>query len=319
MSKLLYCTLFIALTALLACSGPETSQYSTGAPQIPVSEPMPMSTTAPVEITAETPVEITAEVPAEVPVEVATEVPAQTETPTAVRAETPAPAAVPIVTEVPAPTEAAAPTEAPAQGETPPTAPPETTPDPGPAGMNGTDLLTSDLSAAELSCLSEIGDPQQLLALMNNPELAPPQERDALVECLEHETLLKIFLKGFTDQTGPLSTDTSACVNAGFRNFDLRTMMLTSPEGPGGQAAMFKGMAGLLITLSCLNEEEWEAASPALDLQPEGREALPCVMNKLGGPEGVEASLESKEGEPPLAFFRAAAECGLMMMGGPPG
>ena len=319
MSKLLYCTLFIALTALLACSGPETSQYSTGAPQIPVSEPMPISTTAPVEITAETPVEITAEVPAEVPVEVATEVPAQTETPTAVRAETPAPAAVPIVTEVPAPTEAAAPTEAPAQGETPPTAPPETTPDPGPAGMNGTDLLTSDLSAAELSCLSEIGDPQQLLALMNNPELAPPQERDALVECLEHETLLKIFLKGFTDQTGPLSTDTSACVNAGFRNFDLRTMMLTSPEGPGGQAAMFKGMAGLLITLSCLNGEEWEAASPALDLQPEGREALPCVMNKLGGPEGVEASLESKEGEPPLAFFRAAAECGLMMMGGPPG
>ena len=318
MSKLLYCTLFIALTALLACSGPETSQYSTGAPQIPVSEPMPISTTAPVEITAETPVEITAEVPAEVPVEVATEVPAQTETPTAVRAETPAPAAVPIVTEVPAPTEAAAPTEAPAQGETPPTAPPETTPDPGPAGMNGTDLLTSDLSAAELSCLSEIGDPQQLLALMNNPELAPPQERDALVECLEHETLLKIFLKGFTDQTGPLSTDTSACVNAGFRNFDLRTMMLTSPEGPGGQAAMFKGMAGLLITLSCLNEEEWEAASPALDLQPEGREALPCVMNKLGGPEGVEASLESKEGEPPLAFFRAAAECGLMM-GGPSG
>ena len=329
MSKLLYCALFIALTALLACSGPETSQYSTGAPQIPVSEPMPISTTAPVEITAE--------VPAEVPVEVATEVPAQTETPTAVRAETPAPAAVPIVTEVPAPTEAAAPTEAPAQGETPPTAPaempaqptalPETTPEPGtpstpdhtPAGVNGTDLLTSDLSAAELSCLSEIGDPQQLLALMNNPELAPPQERDALVECLEHETLLKIFLKGFTDQTGPLSTDTSACVNAGFRNFDLRTMMLTSPEGPGGQAAMVKGMAGLLITLSCLNEEEWEAASPALDLQPEGREALPCVMNKLGGPEGVEASLESKEGEPPLAFFRAAAECGLMMMGGPPG
>ena len=36
---------------------------------------------------------------------------------------------------------------------------------------------------------------------MNNPELAPPQERDAMVECLEHETLLKIFLKRFTDRT----------------------------------------------------------------------------------------------------------------------
>ena len=36
---------------------------------------------------------------------------------------------------------------------------------------------------------------------MNNPELASPQERDAMVECLEHDTLLKIFLKGFTDRT----------------------------------------------------------------------------------------------------------------------
>ena len=189
----------------------------------------------------------------------------------------------------------------------------------GPASMNGAGLLISDLSDAELSCLSETGDPQQLVTLMNSPELAPPQERDALVECLEHETLLKIFLKGFTDQTGPLSDDTSACVSAGFRDFDLRAMMLTNPEGPGGEAAMVQGMAGILITLSCLNEEEWEAASPALDLQPEGREALQCVMNKLGGPEGVEASLESKEGEPPLALFKAAAECGLTMMGEPPG
>ena len=185
--------------------------------------------------------------------------------------------------------------------------------------MNGTGLLTSNPSEAELSCLSEAGDPQQLMALMDNPEFASQQERDALARCLEHETLLKIFLKGFTDQTGPLSSDTSACVNAGFRNFDLHAMMLTNPEGPGAQATMVKGMAGILITLSCLNEDEWKATSPALDLKPEGREALQCVMNKLGGPEGVEASLESKEGEPPLALFHAAAECGLTMIEGPPG
>ena len=188
---------------------------------------------------------------------------------------------------------------------------------PGPTGMNGTGLLTSDLSGAELSCLSEIGDPQQLLMLMNSPELIPPQERDALVGCLEHETLLKLFLKGFTDQTGPLSDDTSACVGAGFQNFDLRAMMLTNQEGSGEQASMAQGMAGFVIVLSCLNEEEWQAASPALELQPDGRESLQCIMNMLGGPEGVAASLESKEGEPPLAFFNAAAECGLTMMGGP--
>ena len=239
MSKLLYYALFVALTTLLACSGPEP-----------------------------------------------TKVPAPT--------ETPSPTAMPVPTDAPS----------------------ETTPEsgmPGPTGMNDTGLLTSDLSDAELSCLSEIGDPQQLVTLMNSPDLASPQERDAMVGCLEHETLLKLFLNGFTDQTGPLSDDTSACVSAGFQNFDLRAMMLANQEGSGEEAAMVQGMAGFLITLSCLNEEEWQAASPALDLPPEGREAMQCVMNMLAGPEGIAASLESKEGEPPLAFFSAAAECGIMM------
>ena len=187
-----------------------------------------------------------------------------------------------------------------------------------PTGMNDTELSTSDLSGEELSCLSAIGDPQQLVMDINNPEILSPQERDALVNCLEHQTLLNIFLNGFTEQTGPLSEDTSACVGAGFQNFDLRTMMLSNPEPGGEEAAMVQGMAGFLITLSCLNEEEWQAASPALELPPDGREALQCVMNMLGGPEGVAASLESKEGEPPQAFFNAASECGLAMMGGPP-
>ena len=55
-----------------------------------------------------------------------------------------------------------------------------------------------------------------------------------------------------------MSSDTSACVSAGFQNFDLHAMMLTNPEGPGAQAATVKGMAGILITLSCLNEDEWK-------------------------------------------------------------
>ena len=262
MSKLLYCALFVALTTLLACSGPETSSSPTAAAQAPTSASIPAPTAAPVEVPAPT--------------------------------ETPIPTAMPVQTDAPS----------------------ETTPEsgmPGPTGMNDTGLLTSDLSDAELSCLSEIGGPQQLVTLMNSPDLASPQERDALVGCLEHETLLKLFLNGFTDQTGPLSDDTSACVSAGFQNFDLRAMMLANQEGSGEEAAMVQGMAGLLITLSCLNEEEWQAASPALDLPPEGREAMQCVMNMLGGPEGIAASLESKEGEPPLAFFSAAAECGMMM------
>ena len=300
MSKLLYCALFVALTTLLACSGPETSSSPTAAAQAPTSASIPAPTAAPVEVPA----------PTETPIPTAMPVP--TAAP-----EVPTPTKVPEPTKVPAPTETPIPTAMPV----PTDAPSETTPEsgmPGPTGMNDTGLLTSDLSDAELSCLSEIGGPQQLVTLMNSPDLASPQERDALVGCLEHETLLKLFLNGFTDRTGPLSDDTSACVSAGFQNFDLRAMMLANQEGSGEEAAMVQGMAGLLITLSCLNEEEWQAASPALDLPPERREAMQCVMNMLGGPEGIAASLESKEGEPPLAFFSAAAECG-MMMGGPSG
>ena len=273
MSKLLHCAIFIALTTLLACSGPETSS-----PQAPTAASIPAPTLAQAEV------------------------PEPTETPP----EIPAPTDTPIPTAVPTPTDE----------------PPKTTPEsepPGSIGMNGTEFVMPELSGDEQSCLSEIGDPQHLLTMMNNPELASPEERDAVIGCLEHETLLKLFLKGFTDQTGPLSDDTSACVSTGFQNFDLRAMMLTNPEGSGEEAAMVQGMAGFLITLACLNEEEWQAASPVLELPPDGRESLQCVMNMLGGPEGVATSLEAKEGEPPLAFFNAAAECGLTMMGGPSG
>ena len=290
MSKLLYYALFIALTTLLACSGPDTSSSPTAAVQAPTAASIPAPTLAQAEVPE--PTEIPTEVPAEVPTEVPTEVPAPTDPP--------------IPTPTPAPTDP----------------PAETTPEsepPGPIGMNDAEFAMSELSADEQSCLSEIGDPQQLSAMMNNPELASPEERDGVVRCLEHETLLKLFLKGFTDQTGPLSDDTQACVSAGFQNFDLRAMMLTNTEGSGGEAAMIQGMAGFLITLSCLNEEEWQNAGPVLELPPDGRESLQCVMNRLGGPEGVAASLEAKEGEPPLTFFNAAAECGLTMMGGPSG
>ena len=78
-------------------------------------------------------------------------------------------------------------------------------------------------------------------------------------------------------------------------------------------------MAGLIIVLACLNEEEWQTASPNLDLAPEGRETMQCVINMLGGPEGIAASLESKEGETPTAFFNAANECGLTIMEEPSG
>ena len=90
--------------------------------------------------------------------------------------------------------------------------------------------------------------------------------------------------------------------------------------GPGGEAVTMMGsMAGFVLTLSCLNDEEWEIASPRLGLGPEDRESLQCVMSKLGGPEGIAEALQPKDGEPPLAYINAATACGLQTAGAPPG
>ena len=138
MLKLLYFAIFISLTTLLACSGPETSSSPTAVAQAPTSASGAAPTAAPVEV--------------------------------------PTPTKVPEPTKVPAPTETPIPTAMPV----PTDAPSETTPGPGtpdPSGMNSTELLVSDLSDAELSCISEIGDPQQLLTLINSTELASQEER----------------------------------------------------------------------------------------------------------------------------------------------
>ena len=74
-------------------------------------------------------------------------------------------------------------------------------------------------------------------------------------------------------------------------------------------------MAGLIIVLACLDEPEWQTASKRIDLPPDGREDLQCGMKILGGPEGIVASLESKEGEQPTNFLKAATKCGITMTG----
>ena len=80
---------------------------------------------------------------------------------------------------------------------------------------------------------------------------------------------------------------------------------------------MLSGMTGFIVTLVCLNEKEWETASPALDLGPYNPEGLQCVLDKLGGPEGL-AAMTSPDAGPPIALFGAAIECNLAFVEGPP-
>ena len=177
----------------------------------------------------------------------------------------------------------------------------------------------SELSDAEQSCPAGNVAPQQVMALLGGaPDLVPPEETAVLIQCLEDETLLRLFLTGLIGQPGPLSAETSTCVRSGFANFDLRSVMLATPAESNEAAAMAGSMAGFLLTLSCLSEEEWQAVGPTLGMGADDRDGLQCVLAELGGPEGLAAALQPGAG-PPTVFFEASAACGPQMTQGESG
>ena len=238
----------------------------------------------------------------------AAETPAQSPTltftamPTAVLAATPPPA--PTAAPTPAPTAIPAPTE-----EAPKRVPGLGTL--APLNMEDPDDFISELSDAERACLPQNSDPQQLMALLSTPELASSEETAELIQCLGDETLLRLFLAGLIGQTGPLTEETSKCVRSGFADFDVRAVR------PAGvvESAMVGDIAAFLLTLSCLNEEEWQAVGPSLEMGPEDRESLQCLINELGGSEGIAAALQPDDGGPPTDYIRAKIACGLQSPG----
>ena len=222
-----------------------------------------------------------------------------------------------------------APTLAPTANPGPaPTPEPEVTPEPAaatgvivPLRMDDPEAFLAGLSDKERSCVSENSSPQALMALagapeLASPELASPDEAEQLIQCLEDEALMRLFLTGLIGQAGTLSEKTSECIRGGFSGFDLRSMMLASTGGDE-EAGMTGSMAAFFLTLSCLDEDEWAAAAPALEMAPGDRETLQCVLEALGGPEGVAAALQPAGGGPPAAFFEAAMGCGMPMGASP--
>ena len=299
MSKLLHFAVLVTVAALLACSN---------------SEPTP--------------------VPANAPAPAATPVPSPTSESTAMPMATPTsePAATPVssptreTTAAPGPAPTLAPTANPGPAPTPE---PDVVPEPAaavgvivPLRMDDPEAFLAGLSDKERSCVSENSSPQALMALagapeLASPELASPDEAEQLIQCLEDEALMRLFLTGLIGQAGTLSEKTSECIRGGFSGFDLRSMMLASTGGDE-EAGMTGSMAAFFLTLSCLDEDEWAAAAPALDMAPGDRETLQCVLEALGGPEGVAAALQPAGGGPPAAFFEAAMGCGMQDAGGGP-
>ena len=236
-------------------------------------------------------------------------------TPTPEATSTPPPTSAPASTATPVPTATPAPTATPTPRATP-TPVPTTAPPPSqvsaregiaPLPVNDPQMLMLELSQPELGCISGSSSPQTLLVALQAPDTASPEDVAELSLCLRDGTLLRLFLTGIIGQAGPLSGETSECVRAGFAEIDLRSMMLAEAEGEGEG-----GMnAALHMTISCLNEEEWAAAAPALGLSLNYREGVKCLTRELGGPEEAAAALQPSEQGPSFALIAAAVSCGL--------
>ncbi|MYC39262.1 MAG: hypothetical protein F4X66_20480 [Chloroflexi bacterium] len=182
--------------------------------------------------------------------------------------------------------------------------------------LDDPEAVAAELSNQELECLAGVADVTRLLTIFNDPGAATTEEQVQLINCLQDETLTRMFLTGLVQEMGALSTETSACVRAGFSEIDLRSVMLAGLHRDP-QTAMAGSMAALFLTLACLNQEEWNAAAPAMDMGPSDREGMQCLLAEMGGPEGMAAALEAEDESGFMALLAAAAGCGLEM-GGPP-
>ena len=189
----------------------------------------------------------------------------------------------------------------------------------GIAPLDPSDPVTfmSQISPAEQSCISESVDSEQLALILSAPELAP-EDSQSIMQCLEDETLLRLFVTALIGLTSPLSVESSACIRSGLESTDLRSMMSPGAERDE-QTAMVVSMSAYMMALSCLNDTEWQAASAATGMDPGEWENLQCVMEQLGGPEGMATALQSEDGSGVFTIMLAAMGCGLQMEGMPPG
>ena len=117
------------------------------------------------------------------------------------------------------------------------------------------------------------------------------------------------------ERSGPLSVETSKCIRTGMEGVDLSTAMLSGTAG--NEEAAMGGMSAFVLTLMCLNEDEWEGAAAGLGVPTEERENLQCVLDELGWAEGFAKTLSAGDEGSFAALFGAIMKCGVQIEGGP--
>ena len=107
--------------------------------------------------------------------------------------------------------------------------------------------------------------------------------------------------------------ETSACIRTGFDGIDLRSAMLAATLGNEQNDMVVASVFG---TIACLNDEEWETAATALGVDLGARAAMMCLLEEIGGTEGMTAALEAEAEGSLIALILAVTGCDLETEGG---
>ncbi len=177
-----------------------------------------------------------------------------------------------------------------------------------PLSPHDTEEINSELSEAELACLKEGSPGLHLGWAFILPSYGDPQERVEIIGCLEDETIARIHLADIAEGVDPLSLESSTCVRAAFNEIDPRSMMLAKVEG-FPEDTLNSATTLSLVTMACLNDAEWETTAEWVREDPELREVMQCMMEKLGGPGEMAVAMTVEDEEHQKALAEAAAAC----------
>ena len=182
-----------------------------------------------------------------------------------------------------------------------------------PVELDDPQQFFAELSPEERSCLSDKGmGPRELVMLSDPPPGGSPDVTSAVMNCLQDDTVLRLFLTQLVGQVESFELETAECIQEGFVLLDLRELLAPSIAGQTSANSLALNMAALAVSVDCFSDAEWENYAPRLGMVSGDRAGFVCLLEALGGPAELVAAMQSASlGEIPAEFIRAGQVCGL--------
>ena len=205
----------------------------------------------------------------------------------------------PTTTTTPTPTPTAAPTANPTPDSTA-TAEPSVDPIvPFPRDAAG---ALAALPPSETACLTQRGFFEALATVFDGEDVEPA-DLAGIVECLSDETLLRMMVTGTIDDIGPFSPATTSCLRAAVERIDLGAAFIYIARGEDEPWNDADANAVVVLTWACQAEDEFGPAAPMMGLTAKDKEVAACMLNELGGSEGILETYDEGGGEDLIAWY----------------